>query len=186
MPYLHRNTPVRLVSILFAVLLLAGSATAQEPESPDLSGIPQPVMEGLKARFPQAEIRQWSQEEEGGIVVYDFEFIQDGQKLEADVKEDGSIFNWEKAIAAEDLPGKVKETVTLKYPEASLVEIMEITAVNEGKEALEGYEIVLKTAADKEVEVMVAPDGKILEEDAVNPEAETKPQRLDRRTEGKN
>lgn len=43
---------------------------------------------------------------------------------------------------------------------------MVITAIKDGKDVLEGYEIVLETANKKEVEVMVAPDGKILEESA--------------------
>jgi hypothetical protein len=40
---------------------------------------------------------------------------------------------------------------------------MVITAVVDGKDVLEGYEIVLETTDRKEVEVTVAPDGKILE-----------------------
>jgi hypothetical protein len=36
--------------------------------------------------------------------------------------------------------------------------------VKNNKEMLEGYEIVLETADKKEVEVTVAPDGKILED----------------------
>jgi hypothetical protein len=42
---------------------------------------------------------------------------------------------------------------------------MVITAVKDGKDALEGYEIVIETADKKEVEVTVAPDGEILEEE---------------------
>ena len=47
---------------------------------------------------------------------------------------------------------------------STMKEIMAITAINDGKEALEGYEIVLETADKKDVEVMVAPGGKILED----------------------
>ena len=40
----------------------------------------------------------------------------------------------------------------------------QVTEVKDGKDKLEGYEIVLETADKKEVEVTVAPDGKILED----------------------
>lgn len=129
-----------------------------------LDNIPAVVMDSLKARFPEAEIRQWTVEKEGDIVVYDIEFEQAGRKFEADIKEDGSIHNWEKELAAEDLPEAVKTTVATKYPQAALHEIMEITMVTDGEIALEGYEIVLETADQKAIEVTVAPDGAILEE----------------------
>jgi hypothetical protein len=129
-----------------------------------LDKIPQVVMNTLKAKFPQAEIHKWTKEKEGDIVVYDIEFKQNGRKFEADIKEDGSIHNWEKEIAAEDLPEAAMKAVETRYPQATIMEIMEITAVTEGKEALEAYEVVLETVDKREVEVAVAPDGKILED----------------------
>ncbi len=130
----------------------------------ELDKIPEVVMDALKAKFPKAEIHKWTKEKEDDIVIYDIEFKQEGRKFEADIKEDGSIHNWEKEIAAEDLPDAVKMAVATKYSKATIKEIMEITAVSDGKDALEGYEIVLETADKKEVEVTVAPDGKILED----------------------
>ncbi|UCB52928.1 MAG: PepSY-like domain-containing protein [Candidatus Zixiibacteriota bacterium] len=130
----------------------------------ELDKIPQVVMDALKARFPEAEIHKWTKEKEGDIVVYDIEFKQQDRTFEADIKEDGTIHNWEKEIAAEDLPDAAMKAVEMKYPTSTIQEIMEITAVSEGKEALEGYEVVLETADKKEVEVTVAPDGGILED----------------------
>ncbi len=126
--------------------------------------IPKVVMDALKAKFPKAEIHKWTKEKEGNIVVYDIEFKQEGRKFEADIKEDGMIHNWEKEIAVKDLPDAVKKAVQEKHPKFTPQEIMEITAVKDGKDELEGYEIVLETADKKEVEVTVAPDGKILED----------------------
>jgi len=129
-----------------------------------LDKIPKVIMDALKARFPDAEIHKWTKEKEGDIFVYDIEFKQGDRKFEADIKEDGTIHNWEKEIAAEDLPEAAMKAVETKYPESTIQEIMEITAVNDGKDALEGYEVVLETADKEEVEVTVAPDGKILED----------------------
>jgi hypothetical protein len=129
-----------------------------------LDKIPKVVMDALKGKFPKAEIHKWTKEKEGEIIVWDIEFKQEGRKFEADIKEDGTIYNWEKAIEAKDLPEAAKKAVQTKYPRSTIKEIMEITAVNDGKDALEGYEIVLETADKKEVEVTVAPEGKILED----------------------
>jgi preprotein translocase subunit SecD len=148
------------------VLLAAGShAPAQEKDKPDLDKLPQKVKDTLKAKFPKAEIHKLTKEKEGDTVIYDLEFKQEGRKFEADIKEDGTIVNWEKEIAAKDLPEAVTKAVEKKYPKAKLKEVMEITAVKDNKDMLEGYEVVLDTADNKEVELTLAPDGKILEED---------------------
>jgi len=150
--------------VLTGLIMLGLSAQTQEKDKPDTNQIPKKVMDGLKAKFPKPEIDKWTMEKEGEIFIYDFEFKQGGQKFEADIKEDGTIHNWEKAITIKDLPAAVRMTVDKKYPKASLQEIMQITAVKDGKDELEGYEIVLRTNDKKDVEVTVAQDGKILED----------------------
>jgi hypothetical protein len=165
----------RMAAFLLVVLLCFGvgckkesaekietETTAQEEIQP--AEIPQVVMDALKAKFPEAVIEKWTKEKEGEIVVYDVEFQQLGHKFEADIKEDGSIHNWEQAIVAEELPDVVRQAAEKAYPNATLKEIMMITAVQDGQDALEGYEIVLQTADEKEVEITVAPDGTMLED----------------------
>ncbi len=169
-----RNSLFRLsVSLLILVLCLVFSCEQQAKEAKvetkaedalQLDKIPEVVMAGLKAKFPGAEIQDWAKEKEGDIIVYDIEFKQADQKFEADIKEDGTIHNWEKEIAARDLPGAVKTATEEKYPNFNYKEIMEITAVKGGEDALEGYEIVLETAEGEEAEITVAPDGQIVEE----------------------
>ncbi len=151
-----------LFPVMFVGLVLAVPAHAQE--KPNLEGIPKSVIDALQTKFPKAEILKWTKEREGDFVIYDFEFEQEGRKLEADIKEDGTIHNWEREIAAADLPDAVRKAVEDKYPNHTALEVMAITAVTDGKDALEGFEIVLRTAAGKEIEVTVAPDGKILED----------------------
>lgn len=148
---------------LFIGLLLAMPAPGAQ-DKPDLDKIPKKVMDTLKARFPNAEIHKWTREQEGDTVLYDIEFRQEGRKFEADIRESGAFHNWEREIAAEDLPETVRKAVEGRYPRAVLKEIMAIAAVTDGKEVLEGYEIVMETADRKEAEVTVAPDGKILQD----------------------
>jgi len=169
------RSPLFRFSVLASMLLLCLVLGCEQQEEEmqveekaeadlQLDKIPKVIMDALKARFPDAEIHKWTKEKEGDIFVYDIEFKQGDRKFEADIKEDGTIHNWEKEIAAEDLPEAAMKAVETKYPESTIQEIMEITAVNDGKDALEGYEVVLETADKEEVEVTVAPDGKILED----------------------
>ena len=132
-------------------------------EDLQLDKIPQVVMGGLTARFPDAEIHEWTVEKEGDIVVYDIEFVQAGRKFEADIKEDGTIHNWEKAIEAASLPEAVKKAAATKYPGSAMKEIMETTVVIDGKDVLAEYEIVLETTENEEVEITLAPSGEIIE-----------------------
>jgi len=164
---LNRRMTARCVAALFtiaAVSFVALGAMAQDGKSPGADKIPKKVMDGLKAKFPKAEIQKWTKETEGGIVVYDIEFKQEGRKLEADIKEDGSIHNWERAITAKDLPVAAMKAVQKRYPGSKIGEVMAITEVKAGKETSGGYEVVLETAGKKTVEVTVTSNGKILED----------------------
>jgi Putative beta-lactamase-inhibitor-like, PepSY-like len=178
-------SPVRLVEVpmiarrlgvvvgLAALLVLAPVSRAED-KAKDVDKIPKAVMDALKAKFPKAEIHKWTKEKEGDAVVYDIEFKEGDRKCEADIKEDGTYINYEKEIAAKDLPKAVTEAVEKKYPKAKFKEVMEITEVKGKDEKLEGYEIVLETADKKEVEVTVAPDGKILEDSGEEKKKEKK------------
>ena len=160
-----------LIIFPLALLIFAGCQQKQQKAAEktgakdlQLDKIPQAVMEGLKAKFPQAEIHKWSVEQEGEIKVYDIEFTQDGRNCEADIKEDGSIQSWEKAIEITDLPDAVKGAAEAKYPGSNIKEIMQVMAVTGALDSLEGYELAFATSDTTEVELTVAPDGSILEE----------------------
>lgn len=145
--------------------MVAFAEDKKDKDKPDLDKIPKSVMTALKAKFPKAVIDKWTREKEAGKVMYDIEFKQDGRKFEADIFEDGTIHNWEKEIDAKDVPEAVLKAVEKKYPKARIKEIMQVTEVMDKKETLEGYEVVLVSADKKDVELMVAADGTILEEE---------------------
>lgn len=169
----HRKwSSVGPLAVLLAALL-AAAAHAQDKKDEKVE-IPKKVMDTLKAKFPKAEIQKVTKEKEGDKVVYDIEFLQGKQKFEADIFEDGTIQNWEKEIAAKDLPEAVRKAVDAKYPRAAIKVVMEVHEVKDKKEVLEGYEIELETADKKEVEVMVAPDGKVLEDSGAEPKKDEK------------
>jgi hypothetical protein len=152
-------------TILTALLLFASGSSGQEKKDTTKQAfLPNNILVALKTKFPKAVIDKQNKENEDGKVVYDIEFKQEGIKFEADIFEDGTINNWEKAVGVSELPAAVTKSVEKKYPKATLKEIMAITQIKKGKETLEGYEIVLNAADKEEYEITVAPDGKILED----------------------
>lgn len=150
--------------LLCAILLVTAPASAQDKGKSTQGQIPQRVMQALMAKFPNAQIDVWTKEQEDGVTIYDIEFRQSRRRFEADVKEDGSIHNWEREVSAADVPVAVRQAVRKRFPGASITAIMAVTAMTNGKEALEGFEVTLLTAARKEAEITVAPSGKILED----------------------
>jgi hypothetical protein len=152
-------------SAVLGLFLLATAAQAQDkPEQIKPDKLPPKVMAEVKARFPGAEFTSITKETVEGQVIYDLEMKYKGRKCEMDIREDGTIINIEREIAAKDLPGAVTKALAKKYPKATLKEIMESKVVKGKEELLEGYEVVLETADKKTLEVTLAPDGKIIEE----------------------
>jgi hypothetical protein len=150
-------TMARTAAIALTLTLLGGAV----PSGADK--IPSTVMSALTAKFPEAKIAKWSREKEDGKEIYDIEFKQGDRKFEADIFSDGTIHNWQQQIAQSDLPAAVVQAVKKQFPNAALKEIMAVTDVKNGVEQLEGYEIVVQRARRKDVEMTIAPDGKILE-----------------------
>ena len=131
-------------AVVAALMLVVTASWAEDKVDPDK--IPKAVMDTLKTKFPKPVITKWTKETEAGKVVYDIEFTQDGRKCEADIKEDGTLLNFEKEVALKDLPEAVTKAVEKKYPKSTLKEAMEVTEIKDKKEVMEGYEITLQTA----------------------------------------
>jgi len=153
-----------ILGALLALLLAVPVAPAQVQDSSASHAIPEKVMHALTARFPEAEIQKWTREKEDTVIVYDIEFTQAGRRYEADIKEDGTIHNWETAIKASVLPGAVRKALEQRYPGSIIREVMEITEVRGMNESLRGYEILILTTDGGEVKLTVAPGGEVLED----------------------
>jgi hypothetical protein len=149
---------MRVTLLLLTSLTLAGAAGGAPADK-----IPANIMTTLTAKFPQARIDKWTREKEDGKELYDIEFKQEGRKFEADIFADGTIHNWERQIAPGELPQAVVEAVHNRFPNAVLKEVMAVTAVTGGVERPEGYEIVVQRAHRKDIEMMMASDGRVLE-----------------------
>ena len=161
-----RHSVVLLGAFVLFVFIATGVVQAREDPVPQ-DKIPKTVMDALLAKFPKAKIDKCVKEKEGDDVVYDIEFKQEGRKCEADIKENGAFINYEQAIEAKDLAQVVRDAIEKRYPRSKFKETMEETEVQGQNEKISAYEVVLLTADNKEVEVRLSPDGKILEDTGV-------------------
>jgi Putative beta-lactamase-inhibitor-like, PepSY-like len=139
-------------------ILAVGSRAADE--KPALDKIPAKISAAINGRFPGAELKSVEKENEDGKVMYDVELTQKGRKYEMDIKEDGTIIEIEKEVAAKDFPATCAAIVTKNYPKATIKEIMEVNKVEGTKETPIHYEVVLEEQGKKSFEVVVSLDGK--------------------------
>ena len=158
-----RHSVIFLATFALFIIIGTGEIQAQEQSIPQ-DKVPKVVLDALLAKFPNAKIDKCTKAREGDVVVYDIEFKQEERKWEADVKENGTFINYEKAIEAKDLPKVVSEAVEKRYPKSTTKEFMEETEVNGKDEKLSAYEVVLVTANKKHVELILTPDGKVLQD----------------------
>jgi uncharacterized membrane protein YkoI len=125
------------------------------------SDVPQKVMDTIKSSFAGAKIDSIERETEDGKVIYDFEMTQDGAKAEADVQDDGTLLETERAIKLADAPAAITQAVKEKFPNGEVKEVMAKT--KGGATAVHEYEVVVKDGG-KSKEVTIAPDGKITQD----------------------
>ncbi|HEV2971212.1 MAG TPA: PepSY-like domain-containing protein [Pirellulales bacterium] len=150
-----------LIAGAWMLLAPAGRADEKVP----LDKVPEKIIAAVKDRFPNPELTSVEKEIENGISVFDVELKQKGRKYEAEIKEDGTIVEIEKETAAKDFPAACSDAIKAKYPKAKIEEIMEVNKVEGKKETPIHYECVLGEPGKKSFEVVVALDGKTVEEE---------------------
>jgi len=154
-------------SLALAFLLVAGCNMMTNKEGGaaklDPANVPPKVMDSAKARFPDAQWRSITRERENNMTIYDFELSSQGKKFEMDIKDDGTILEIEKEIAASELPEQARRTVASKYPHGTIKETLQKSLIKDGKETPHEYEVVVDDGG-KEKEVTMSLDGKVTEE----------------------
>jgi hypothetical protein len=156
------KTIYRLAACVLVTGWLAPLTWSQD-EKVELDKIPEKVMATLKTKFPGAKITTATKATENNEVIYDIEMTKDGKKCECDLKADGTIVNFEHELAVKDLPAAVVKAVKDKHPNCTLKESMTTYVIKDGKDVIDGYEVLIDTADKKEVELTVSPDGSKIE-----------------------
>jgi hypothetical protein len=152
---------------VFVAALAAATRADEEKLTPDK--LPKVVLDAVKKRFPEAEVKKAGKEVEDGKTFYEVGIVDKGQKIDVTLTPEGAITELEKEVAARDLPKVVADALEAKYPKAEYKKVEEIIKVADGKETLESYEALLVTADKTTVEAVVSPEGKITKEEVKKP-----------------
>jgi putative PepSY-like beta-lactamase-inhibitor len=140
--------------------VLVGGIRANEAKVA-LDKLPKPVLEAVKAKFPEAKLVRAEKEKEEGKTQYEVTILSKGQSMQVIVTPEGAVVQVEKKIAATDLPQAVAKALEDKYPKASIKKVEEISK----EDKVTAYEALIETADAKTLEVTFDPSGKFLEEE---------------------
>ena len=156
---MRKRFEVGLIAV-FGLSAIVTLSRADEVKIP-LDQVPAVVMKAVKDKYPKAEVKGAEKDDSDGKVMYELNLEENGQKIDVSVKPDGTIASAEKVIEIKDLPKKVSDAVKAKYPKATLKSAEEVIA--DGKTS---YEVVIDVEK-KTREVVLDPDGKILDDEEV-------------------
>src|SRR5947209_14828784 len=146
------------LAVLGMMAASAGWARADE-EKVALDKVPAAVRATVKKRFPKAEVLDASKETEDGKTMYEVTVKDAGHKIDVTMGTDGKLVSIERQIDQSDLPKKVSAAVTAKYPDAKYEIVEQVIKVENGKEKLAYYEVLLSGVGKNKVELEIAADG---------------------------
>jgi uncharacterized membrane protein YkoI len=142
-------------------LTLIIAAVRADEEKIGLDKVPRPVLDAVKAKFPEAKLSGAAKETEGGKTIFEVAFTFKGHKYEVECNPDGTFVAIDKQIEATDLPAAVAKALKEKYPHAKYKVIEEVTK----NDKIAEYEVELTTSDNKSVEVVFDPSGKLLKQE---------------------
>lgn len=146
--------------VLLSMTALSAGLRADEEKIP-LQDVPRAVLDAVKTRFPNGEIKSAEKEVEDGQTSYEIALRDGGHAIDVALSANGAIVEIEKEIAVKDVPKPVASAVAAKYPGATIRKAEEIVAYKGGKEE-KSYEVVVAESGKKSVEVKLSADGKIV------------------------
>ena len=156
------------LALWFVPSRLAVAAEAAKERKVTLDQVPQKVRETLERECRGATIRDITEENDGGKILYDFEVTREGRAFEFDIAADGEVLSREEQVELSQLPAAVRKTIERASKGGQIGTIMK--ANEAGKTSYEA-EITIK---GKMTEITIAADGKLITAGAEQAEEKTK------------
>ncbi|MBM4201725.1 MAG: hypothetical protein FJ189_10630 [Gammaproteobacteria bacterium] len=143
-------------TVIAALVIAAGGAQADE------SKVPPTVRDAFAKAYPQAVDAEFETETRNGKTVYEVEFRNQGQEMEALFSPEGALLRTETEVAVDSLPDPVKKALAAAHPTAR---IKEAERLMKPDGTVFGYEVELKDGK-RETTVELDGDGKIVSTEA--------------------
>ena len=144
---------------LFVLSLFVMSVHADETKVP-LDQVPAAVKDAVKKKFPDAKMEEAEKEVKDGKTTFELLIKEDSKKITVSLKEDGTILEIEKEIAAKDLPEAVASAVKSKYPSGTVKKAEEVTVDEKVT-----FEVIVSQEGKKNREIALDKAGKITEDE---------------------
>jgi hypothetical protein len=153
---------------LLGVLLAPAAGGAQDR---DLEAkLPAPVKKTFRAHIPKAVIEKLDVEEEHGVTVYDLEFRDGTTEKETDITAGGTMLEFTVVIEAKDVPKSAMKPIRKAAEGATMrrIELIEISYQTKDGKAMKLPRPVTHYAVElskggRSTEIVVAPDGEVIE-----------------------
>lgn len=100
-----------------------------EEKAVAFDSLPAPVQKAFKAASGGAAATTATMEREGGIDVYEIEFVKDGVKTSVEASANGAILETERELKPDEAPAGVKEAIQKRFPGAEMKAVEEITPI---------------------------------------------------------
>jgi len=160
-----------MLSVLAVLGLILVPTTGRAQKKGEDIKLPEAVKKTFDARFPKAELQKLEVEEEDGVTVYDFEFKEGDTEKETDITADGTMLEYTIVIDARAVPPAAMKPIRAAAEGATMKRIEEIHISYQTKDGkviklpktVMNYAVEM-TKGDKSAEIVVDPDGKVLEE----------------------
>jgi hypothetical protein len=179
-----------VVVVTLPAIVSAETETTKKAAKPKLekeatvseTTLPEKVRKTFVAKFPNATINKADAEKEGGVVVWDIEFRDGRTHKETDIAEDGTMLEYTVVITKKSVPRAAMKPMEAAAKDAKMGKIEKIEVTYETKD---GKVIKLEkpkteyavemTKGDQTAEIVVDPNGKVVEEPKwETPKAEAK------------
>jgi Putative beta-lactamase-inhibitor-like, PepSY-like len=133
--------------------------------------LPEKVRKTFVDKFPNAAINKVDEGKEGGVNVWDIEFREGRTHKETDIAEDGTMLEYTVFVPKKSVPKAAMKQMEAAAQDAKMgrVERIEVTYETKDGKVLKlekphtKYAVEL-TKGDKMAEIVVDPNGKIIEE----------------------
>ena len=143
------------VTAFLSIAVLIAAARADEIRI-TVDKLPKPVVDAVKAKFPDAKLTGTEKETKGDKVYFEVEFTTKGKSAEMLLTPEGKIVSIEKEIEAKDLPKAVSAAVDARFPKATVRKVEEET-----KDKAVSYQVVLETAKKRPAAIALDSSGKV-------------------------
>ncbi|HUL73275.1 MAG TPA: hypothetical protein VLT86_09240 [Vicinamibacterales bacterium] len=152
-----KRVPVVLAMCSFALVVLGGSAVAQETKakSLQLKDLPAAVQKTVTDNLKGGEIKNIGKETEDGIAQYEIESVLNGKTRDFNVDTKGKLLLVEEATSIDAIPAAAKASILKKVADGKLGAVE--TYLKPGQPM--AYEAAYTDKGGKRHEVLVKADG---------------------------